>query len=242
MENSFKGTSRHVGNTGVRSVIDELMHFRTQVTRKDELKAVGGWTNTLNQLLAEGLGRVRTTLALVTHDPAPVDEDGDTAVESSLGQGARQAERERQAGDQTATLRELFAQGDPLSTDDIQMPASHEVALPYIFDGSHRDWPQMSDERFRNVFLKQFVTALDITVRDLSNLACASHGNHIPDDQSAMIHARLESAFAILQEKGGDANMPMIADGTDPEDPTGKVDGTIAPGPSDGLAPVSTAG
>ncbi len=34
-QNSFAGTNLRVGNQGVRSVIDEAMSFRTQVTRTD---------------------------------------------------------------------------------------------------------------------------------------------------------------------------------------------------------------
>ena len=67
-QNSFAGTNLRVGNQGVRSVIDEAMSFRTQVTRTDEVRQVGGWGDPLNQILSEGLGRIRKTLALVTYN------------------------------------------------------------------------------------------------------------------------------------------------------------------------------
>jgi len=221
--NSFTGTNLNVGNSGIRSVIDEVMHFRTQVTRKDEIRAIGGWKDPLNELLAQGLGRIRKTLAIVTDDPrvAPATEEDSTS--SSTGQAARQAEREAQAKDEDARLVDLYREGAPITTDDIQMPSGHKTTLPYDFSGKDINFPQISDAKFENVFLCQFVTVLDMAVKDLSNLASAEHGNTIPDDQSAMIHSRLNQAFTILQEKGGRLNNPIIADGTDPESLEGKV-------------------
>lgn len=226
--NSFMGTSVNVGNSGCRSVIDEIMHFRTQVTRKDELRAVGGWKDPLNELLARGLGRIRKTLALVTSDPREAKGTEADSVSSSAGQADRQEIRETEAKDETVRLKDLFEVGHPISTDDIQMPAGHMTTLPYDFSGSNPDYPQMSDPKFENVFLSQFVTVLDMAIRDLSGLGCATYGNTIPASQSAMIHSRLEQAFAILQEKGGESNIPEIADGTDPETLIGKIGGGIS--------------
>lgn len=221
--NSFMGTSVNVGNTGCRSVIDEVMNFRTQVTRKDELRAPGGWKDPLNELLARGLGRIRRTLSLITSDPLEVSASDADSVTSSAGQAERQEIREEEARDENVKLKDLFEKGRPISTDDIQMPAGHMSTLPYDFSGKNPDYPQMSDPKFKNVFLSQFITVLDMAVKDLSNLACATYGNTIPAGQSAMVHSRLEQAYAILQEKGGENNLPEIADGTDPESLTGKV-------------------
>ena len=227
--NSFAGTRLTIGNSGVRSVISEVMQFRTQITRKDELRSVGGWSDALNNMLAEYLGSIRTTLALVTDDPRVPSGGPASSVSSSPDQAARQAEREAAAADESATLRGLFGDSRAVSTDDVQMPASATVALPYDFSGANSDIPQMSDPKFKNAFLIQFVTVLDMTVRDLSNLASATYGNVIPRDQSAMIHSRLEEAFAILEHKGVRRNAPKIADGTDPESLTGKVGTDVAP-------------
>lgn len=227
--NSFYGTSLNVGNNGCRSVIDELMAFRTQVTRKGELRKVGGWGDSLNELLAEGLGRIRESLALVTDDPSKADSTDDDSTDSSQGQAARQKANDDAAKDESLTLRELFQQGHPLTTDDVQMPANIGASdLSYNFSGSDRNYPQMSDPKFENVFLQQFVITCDAAVRDLSNLACAETGDVIPVGQSSMIHARLTTAFTILQTKGGRSNMPNIADGTDSEATAGKVGADVA--------------
>lgn len=222
--NSFKGTNLDVGNFGCRSVIDEIMAFRTQVTRKGELRKVGGWADALNQLLAEGLGEIRASLALVTDDPSDSSGTDGDATNSSVGQAARQKAREDDAKNEDAKLKDLFQQGHPLTTDDTQMPANIGAStLAYDFSGGNRNYPQMSDPKFENTFLKQFVVTLDAAVRDVSNLACSETGDVIPVDQSAMIHARLNTAFTILQTKGGRTNMPKIADGTDSEATAGKV-------------------
>lgn len=236
MANSFTGTNIRVGNTGCRSVIDEIMNFRTQVTRKGELRTISGWSDSLNQILAEGLGRIRSTLALVTDDPSDAAGSSEDATDSSAGQAARQAAREADAKDEAATLRDLFQAGHPITTDDVQMPANFSSGgLPYDFSGADRNHPQMSDPKFENVFLKQFVITLDDCVRDTSNLACSENGDVIPASQSAMVHARLNTAFTILQTKGGRANMPRIADGTDAETLAGKVGPEVVAPPAEAV-------
>ena len=134
--NSFMGTVTHVGNSGCRSVIDEIMNFRTQVTRKDEIRAEGGWNDPLNQLLSKCLGRIRRTLSLVTSDPVESEASDADAVESSSGQGKRQKKRQAEAADEDATLKELFEAGRPISADDTLLPAGHLTPLPYDFSFS----------------------------------------------------------------------------------------------------------
>lgn len=227
-QNSFTGTKLRVGNNGVRSVIDEIMQFRTQVTRKDQIRQPGGWSDPLNQLLAEGLGRIRRTLALVTEQQREAPDAGISATDASAGQRERELDRQGQAVDEDLRLRELFGESRPLSVDDVQMPASHMSALPYDFSGANPDLPQLSDPKFENVFLRQFVMILDYAVRDLSCLNCAEFGHIIPQRESVMIHNHLETAYAILQHKGGRVNAPHIADGTDPESLAGKVGPEVA--------------
>jgi len=221
--NSFAGTRKMIANAGIRSVISETIQYRTQLTRTDELRSVGGWSDALNQMLAEYLQAIRNTLAICTDDPiqrAVSDHDETT---TSGGQGQVQEDREEAAADETLRLRNIFPASSPISTDDIQMPATAAMTLPYDFSGASPNLPQMSDPKFQNAFLIQFVTVLDMMVRDASNLACATYGNTIPKDQSAILHSRLEEAYAILEHKGGRANMPKIPNGTDPESLTGKV-------------------
>lgn len=227
-QNSFAGTNLRVGNQGVRSVIDEAMSFRTQVTRTDEVRQVGGWGDPLNQILSEGLGRIRKTLALVTYQQRQSQDTGQSGTDSSAGQREREAAREGQAVDEDLKLRELFGESRPLSVDDTQMPASHQSQLPYDFSGANKNFPQLSDQKFQNIFLRQFVSVLDMLVRDASTLACAEYGYTIPTRQSVMLHNHLETAFAILQHKGGAARAPHIVNGTDPESLLGKVGPSIS--------------
>lgn len=227
--NSFAGTRRQIGNTGVFSVVSEILSYRTQITRTDEIRSVGGWSDPLNELLANYLGSTRRTLATVTDRPRAASGGAEDATDSSPGQALRQAEREQLAADRDKKLRELFGVAEPINTDDIQMPATATLELPYDFSGANPNLPQMSDPKYQNVFLIQFVTVMDMTVRDLTNLACSTYGNTIPPDQSAMIHSRLNQAFTILQTKGGRQNMVQIPNGTDPESLAGKVGVEVAP-------------
>jgi len=227
-QNSFMGTSLNVGNKGVRSVIDVIMHFRTQVTRTDEIKSIGGWSDPLNMILADGLQRMREHLARVTDDP-----DARVALQKE-----RQQLKEAEAKDESVKLEELYQMTNPFTTDDVQLPATNMSPLPYDFSGADKNYPQMSEPRFENVFLIQFVTELDYTVKDLSNLGCAEYGYVIPKDQSAMIHAHLETAFAILASQGGRSNMPRIINGTDADDLTGKVGPEAVPSAIEQPAPV----
>jgi hypothetical protein len=230
-QNSFMGTNLLAGNSGVRSVIDEIMAFRTQVTRTDEIRSVGGWNDPLNEYLAKWLGRIRQTLALVTYQQQPAPSNGSSSVAASEGQAERQVIREQQAADENAKLRDLFTTSAPLAMDDIQMPATHQSSLPYDFSGAHPDFPQLHDAKFKNVFLKQFVLCLDYCVRDLSTLSCAESGSTIPTNESAVAHNWLQAAFTILETKGGAKNRPHIINGTDPESLTGKV-GPAVVGPT----------
>jgi len=227
-QNSFAGTRKMIANSGIRSIISEIIQYRIQVTRTDEIRSVGGWSDALNHLLAEYLQAIRNTMAICTDDPADAPATEKDEVESSAGQGQRQDDRETAAADETLRLREIFPASNPVSTDDVQMPATAAMTLPYDFSGRSQNLPQMSDEKFQNAFLIQFVTVLDMMVRDASNLSCATYGNTIPRSQSAILHSRLEEAYAILAHKGGRANMPMIPNGTDPESLTGKVGTEVA--------------
>lgn len=244
MQNTFAGTKTRVGNQGVRSVIDEIMHFRTQVTRHDEIRQAGGWNDPLNQLLAEGLGRVRQTLALVSYQQRNTQDNGESATDASAGQRELERVREQEAVDESATLRGLWGDPDakPLAIDDVQMPAGLQSKLGYDFSGKDPRWPQLSDPKFENVFLRQFVTVLDMAVRDLSNLACAEYGDIIPTRQSVMIHNHLQRAFAILQTKGGKKNAPHIVNANDPEDLTGKVGLEVVPVQIENPAPEAVVG
>jgi hypothetical protein len=226
-QNSFMGTNLLAGNLGVRSVIDEIMATRTQITRTDEIRSVGGWNDPLNEYLAKQLGRIRTTLALVTYQQQPAPNSGASSVAASDGQAERQAIRETQAADENAKLRDLFIASAPLAMDDIQMPATHQSSLPYDFSGAAPDFPQLHDAKYRNVFLKQFILCLDYCVRDISTLSCAESGTTIPANESAVVHNWLQAAFTILQTKGGAKNRPEIINGTDPESLTGKVGPTV---------------
>lgn len=229
MQNSFTGTNKRVGNQGIRSVIDEIMSFRTQITRTDEIRQVGGWGDPLNEYLAKGLGRIRKTLSLVTYDQPEYPDTGASSTDSSAGQAERQAAREAAAKDEDAKLRDIFGSSHPLSVDDTQMPASHQSELPYDFTGKDPNFPQLSDIKYQNVFLKQFVAVLDMAVRDSSTLACAEYGYTIPPNESVIIHSHLETAFTICQTKGGSENRPHIINGTDPESLEGKVGPDVAP-------------
>ena len=228
IQNTFQGTSLYVGNYGVRSVIDQIMHFYTLTTRKAELRRMGGWDNPCNEDLARGLGRIRASLALVTRDQ-----------NSSANQSELQEQKNIDARDENKTLRQLYDDSNPVTLDDIQMPASHMTKLPYDFSGADPKFPQVSDPKFENVFLSQFVTILSYAVRDLSNLQCAESGSTIPPYQSAIIHAHLESAYTILHTQGGSANEPMVVDATDPESLTGKVGPGISPAVITDPVPVS---
>jgi hypothetical protein len=227
--NSFMGTNVAVGNSGARSVIDEIMHLRTQVTRTDELRELGGWADPLNEACARSLERIRQTLALVTRDQQAVAPDGSSAAEASDGQRERQASREADAKNENLRLREFFPTNNFITADDQQMPPGHRTELPYVLDGSDPNYPQMSDPKFQNVFLKQFVAALDMAVRDCSNVASASFGDTLSPSDSVIVHARLEQAFAILQVKGGEGNMPIIWAPKNPESLTGRIGAEIVP-------------
>lgn len=230
-QNSYMGTSLNVGNKGCRSMIDVIMHFRTQVTRTDEIKSLGGWSDPLNMILADGLQRMREHLARVTDDPDA----------RALLQKERQELKESEAKDETKKLEDLYNISNPFTSDDVQLPATNMSPLPYDFSGADKNYPQMSEPRFENVFLIQFVTELDYTVKDLSNLGCAEFGYVIPTDQSAMIHVHLETAFSILASQGGRANMPRIINGTDADDLTGKVGPDSVPATIEIPAPASDA-
>lgn len=229
MNNSFMGTNVAVGNSGARSVIDEIMHLRTQITRTDEIRTLGGWADPLNEGIARSLERIRQTLALVTRDQQPVSPDGSSAVESSDGQRERQDSREADARNENLRLREFFPQQNFITADDQQMPPGHRTELPYVLDGSDPNYPQMSDPKFQNVFLKQLVAALDMAVRDCSNVASASFGDTLSPADSVIVHARLEQAFTILQVKGGEANQPIIWAPKNPESLTGMIGPEIVP-------------
>lgn len=221
--NSFAGTNLRVGNHGIRSVMAEMLDFRTQVTRTDWIRQLGGWDHGANQNFAEGLGQVRRTLAHVTYNEAPAPDSGESATGASAGQRERELQREAEAINEDATLLELFNAGEPLAVDDVAMPASFQAILPFDLTGANPDYPQMSDPKFKNNWLKQFVAVLDIFVRDASTLACAPSGSSIPKRQSVMLHSHLQTAFAILQVKGGPKNATHVVNGTDPESFTDKV-------------------
>lgn len=227
--NSFMGTNVAVGNSGARSVIDEIMHLRTQITRTDELRELGGWADPLNEAAARSLERIRQTLALCTRDQQAVALDGSSATEASDGQRERQESRETDAKNENLRLREFFPTNSFITADDQQMPPGHRTELPYVLDGSDPNYPQMSDPKFQNVFLKQFVAALDMTVRDCSNVASASYGDTLAPSDSVIVHARLEQAFAILQVKGGEGNQPIIWAPRNPESLTGRIGADIVP-------------
>ena len=227
--NSFEGTNIMVGNTGVRAVIDEIMGFRTQITYKSEIRAEGGWNDPLNQLLAEGLGRIRETLALVTHDQLPAAASAEDATSSSAGQGERQLALEAQAKDEDLRLVDLYNAGKPIAADNVQMPANRKVQLPYDFSGADPRYPQLHGIEYKNVFLKQFVSILDLTVHNASNVASSGYGDTLPENESTLIHARLNQAFTILQVKGGAIKRPNIADGTDPSSTLNKVGPEVLP-------------
>jgi hypothetical protein len=227
--NSFAGTNLRVGNHGVRSIVGEMLDFRAQVTRTDWLRQLGGWDHGANQMFAEGLGHVRKTLAHVTYNERPAVDTGASATGASAGQRERELERQAEAIDENATLLELFRSGEPLSVDDVAMPASFQAVLPYDLTGANPDFPQMSDPKFKNNWLKQFIAVLDIFVRDATTLACAPSGSSIPQRQSVMLHNHLETAFAILQVKGGPNRAAHVVNGTDPESFTDKVGTEVKP-------------
>lgn len=202
--NSFQGLRRNVGNTAVRSAVDECMALRQQLTLKAELKELGGWNDPLNRWLAKELFRIRTTITLMSQDPAPAAD-----------QDARQAAAEARSKDEGATLESIYNTQNPITADDIQMPARNQRPLPYDFSGNDPNYPQLVDTSiYKNTFLRQFVYELDSICVELTNLACQSAGETIPNQQSAMILAKLDTAFTILQTKGGAANRREIADGS----------------------------
>ena len=227
--NSFAGTNLRVGNLGVRSIIGEMLDFRTQVTRTDWIRQLGGWDHGANQNFAEGLGNVRKTLAHVTYNQTPSVDNDESATDASSGQRERELARQAEAINEDARLVNLFRAGEPLAIDDVAMPASFQSVLPYDLSGENPDFPQMSDPKFKNNWLKQFVAVLDIFVRDASTLACAPSGASIPQRQSVMLHNHLQAAFAILQTKGGPNNAPHVVNGTDPESFTDKVGTEVKP-------------
>ena len=168
-------------------------------------------------------------MALVTYQQREAQDTDQSATDSSAGQRERELAREGQAVDENLKLRELYGRSMPLSVDDVQMPASYQSQLPYDFSGANPNHPQLSDPKFQNVFLRQFVSVIDMLVRDASTLACAEHGYTIPTRQSVMLHNHLETAYAILQHKGGAKQAPHIVNGTDPESLSGKVGPEIVP-------------
>lgn len=217
-ENSFKGLRTLVGNNGVRAVIDELMSLRLQLFLKAEMNMIGGWDDPLNAWLARHLGATRKTLALVSFDPR-----------TAADQDTRQADAESQVKDESKKLVDLFNTVNPLTVDDIQMPARVPRELPYDFSGKDPNYPQLDPIKHKNTFLRQFSLELDSTCVVLSNLACQASGEYIPNDQAAMVEAKLMTMFTILQTKGGSLNRLPVPDGTTvPESLAGDVvSGTI---------------
>lgn len=220
VENSFAGSRTKVGNAAVRSVVDELMAFRQQLTLKPQLEQVGGWDDPLNHWLVEETNRVRHSLALVTTEQSEAPD-----------QGARREARAEQAADETRDLAARYdGANNPISADDILMPRRKDSTLPYDFSGADKRWPQLrGNPKYKNTHLVQFCDELDSTVKELTNLACQGNGYTIPQQQSAMIAAKLDGMFAICVTKGGKANMREIADGTDPYEAEAEdvVNGTI---------------
>lgn len=202
-ENSFKGLRTLVGNNGVRAVIDELMSLRLQLFLKAEMTMIGGWDDPLNAWLARFLGSARKTLALVAFDPR-----------TATDQDTRQADAETQVKDESLKLANLFNTVNPLTVDDIQMPARVQRELPYDFSGKDPNYPQLDPVKHKNTFLRQFSLELDSTCVVLSNLACQASGEYIPTDQAAMVEAKLMTMFTILQTKGGSLNRLPVPDGT----------------------------
>ena len=202
-ENSFKGLRTLVGNNGVRAVIDELMNIRLQLFLKAELNQLGGWDDPLNAWLARYLGSARKTLSLVCYDPR-----------TAADQDTRQADAEKQVKDENLKLANLFNTINPITVDDIQMPARLPRELPYDFSGASKDYPQLDPFKHKNTFLRQFSLELDHTCVVLSNLACQGSGDYIPLDDAAVIEAKLMTLYTILQTKGGTINRLPVPDGS----------------------------
>ncbi len=137
---------------------------------------------------------------------------------------------EAEVKDESLRMRDSYDLNKPITADDTQMPPGNAFQLPYDFSGANPDYPQVQIQpEFKNVWLKNFVIALDDIVRNASIIACAGFGHTIPADQATTLLAGLESAFAILQTKGGDRNRARVIAPTDANDLTGKVGAEAVP-------------
>jgi hypothetical protein len=222
--NSFLGTNENVGNTACRSLIADVMELRTQITRTNEIRAIGGWGDPLNNFIGERLDAIRETMALQVRDLRSAPNQGESSVASSDGQSEREDIVENEARDESMRLRESFDMNKPVTADDIQMPPGNQFRLPYDFTGLDPNFPQVHvDPEFQNVWLCNFIIAIDEVVVHTSTLACSSFGHTIPADQAGVILVGLESCFAILQTKGGETNRQKVIAPTDPRSLTGKV-------------------
>ena len=202
MNNSFAGTRKNVRNWGCRQVISDLMAWRLQICLRGEWDSTSGWDDPLNQLFADEAGLIRKTLAISTTNKSLAD------------QVALNAKTDKDSTDESQTLLDRYTQGAPISEDDVVMPSSigDENELPYDFSGADRNIPQVQDRKNKN--LVALVTMVDRAVKEVSNLDCQGYGTMIPKTQSAMILALLDTMFALLQIKGGEANRRRIAQGT----------------------------
>ena len=204
VENTFKGLRQYVGNTGVRSFVDRMMALRQQLALKPQFHQVDGWDDPLNHFLAEELAGCRKLLSIVT-----------TNQRVAASQAERQAAAEADAKDKDQTLMERYQALNPLTVDDIEMPRRDQRALRYDFSGADKNFPQfVSDQRYVNPFLLQFSVELDSTIKEATCLPCQGACETIPQSQSAILHAKIDSLFTILQQFGGEAKRRKIADGT----------------------------
>jgi len=222
LNNSFAGLRKNVRNWGCRQVISELMALRQQLCLRGEWDSSSGWDDPLNLWLADELGRIRKSVAVLTTEKSQADTD----LLKKL--------RELQAADETQTLLERYNGGAPITEDDQLMPSSRVVEhdLSYDFSGADPNVPQIQGRK--NGALVSFVTQLDRTVMEITNLDCQGAGTTIPKSQAAMVVSWLDSMFTILQLKGGEANRRTIAQGsTATESKADDVVGTEIAAPAD---------
>jgi len=209
LQNSFAGLRQKVGNSACVALIMELLAIRMDIVLAGEWDDASGWGDPMNEHLAEELGRVRNTGALVTNHQS----DGD-GTDELADQKALREKRAREAGDENQKLLERYNDGNALTADDIQMPAIVSASgwLPFDFSGKDPEIPQMHGKK--NVALLAFCNMIDSTCTMVSNLTCQGSGQTLPVNDAARVIAMLDSLMAILVSKGGTKKRRDIANGS----------------------------
>lgn len=183
-------------------IVGELLETRHQLILRGEWDTASGWDDPLNHWIAQELGRIRTTVGVLTTEKALPDQ-------KDLND-----QRSKEAADEWQSLLERYNNGKPITEDDILMPSGFldENELPYDFSGADKEIPQIQGRKNKN--LVAFVTQLDRLVKEITCLDCQAAGTTLPKTEAAIVVAMLDSLFTLCQLKGGEVNRRTIAQGT----------------------------